>query len=165
MTNKTDFLQETISATGEILGGNTGAWIAKMVTGIVIALMQSVEAAAVAIAFFLAMCLLDAVLGVMRRYKMNKEPGVTNVPIKAWRMISGPAAKWMVGGIVLMVGSFFDHVLFGQDAFMGGPVLKFFTGVVLGAITVEVAGKADYLQGWGLADKLRARFPEFFGAG
>jgi hypothetical protein len=45
---------------------------------------------------------------------------------------------------------------------IGGPMLKFLTGVVLGAIIIEVAGKADYLQGWGLSDKLRKRFPEFF---
>jgi hypothetical protein len=52
--------------------------------------------------------------------------------------------------------------MFGQDAFVHGPVLKFFTGVVLGAIIIEVTAKADYLQGWGITDRLRKRFPEFF---
>jgi hypothetical protein len=98
----------------------------------------------------------------MRVYKKNKQPHTTNTPIKPWRMISGPASKWFVGGIVMMAGSFFDNVLFGYDTMIGGPMLKFLTGVVLGAIIIEVAGKADYLQGWGLSDKLRKRFPEFF---
>lgn len=163
MTNRTDFFDETLSATQEILGGTTGAWGAKMLAGVAIALMQSVEAATVAIAIFAALCLLDAVLGVMRVYKRNKvERDVPNEPIKVWRIVSGPASKWLVGGIVLLTGSFFDHVMFGTDAFLGGPMLKFFTGIVLGAITIEVAAKADYLQGWGISDKLRKRFPEFF---
>jgi hypothetical protein len=117
----------------------------------------------VAIAIFAALCLLDAVLGVMRVYKRNKtEKDIPNEPIKVWRLVSGPASKWLVGGIVLLTGSFFDHVMFGAEAFLGGPMLKFFTGIVLGAITIEVAAKADYLQGWGISEKLRKRFPEFF---
>ena len=165
MTSRTDFFQETVSATVEILGGTPGAWGAKMLAGIAIALMQSIEAATVAIAMFLALCILDAILGVMRVYKRNKtETDKPNEPIKVWRIISGPASKWLVGGIVLLTGSFFDHVMFGAEAFLGGPMLKFFTGIVLGAITIEVAAKADYLQAWGISDKLRKRFPEFFSA-
>jgi hypothetical protein len=165
MTSRTDFFQETVSATVEILGGTPGAWGAKMLAGIAIALMQSIEAATVAIAMFLALCILDAVLGVMRVYKRNKtETDKPNEPIKVWRIISGPASKWLVGGIVLLTGSFFDHVMFGAEAFLGGPMLKFFTGIVLGAITIEVTAKADYLQAWGISDKLRKRFPEFFSA-
>jgi hypothetical protein len=165
MSRHADFFQETISATTEILGGTPGAWGAKMLAGIAIALMQSIEAATVAIAMFLALCILDAVLGVMRVYKRNKtETDKPNEPIKVWRIISGPASKWLVGGIVLLTGSFFDHVMFGAEAFLGGPMLKFFTGIVLGAITIEVTAKADYLQAWGISDKLRKRFPEFFSA-
>jgi hypothetical protein len=165
MTSRTDFFQETVSATVEILGGTPGAWGAKMLAGIAIALMQSIEAATVAIAMFLALCILDAILGVMRVYKRNKtETDKPNEPIKVWRIISGPASKWLVGGVVLLTGSFFDHVMFGSEAFLGGPMLKFFTGIVLGAITIEVAAKADYLQAWGISDKLRKRFPEFFSA-
>jgi hypothetical protein len=165
MSKHADFFQETISATTEILGGTPGAWGAKMLAGIAIALMQSIEAATVAIAMFLALCILDAILGVMRVYKRNKtETDKPNEPIKVWRIISGPASKWLVGGIVLLTGSFFDHVMFGAEAFLGGPMLKFFTGIVLGAITIEVTAKADYLQAWGISDKLRKRFPEFFSA-
>jgi len=165
MSKHADFFQETISATTEILGGTPGAWGAKMLAGIAIALMQSIEAATVAIAMFLALCILDAILGVMRVYKRNKtETDKPNEPIKVWRIISGPASKWLVGGIVLLTGSFFDHVMFGAEAFLGGPMLKFFTGIVLGAITIEVVAKADYLQAWGISDKLRKRFPEFFSA-
>ena len=162
MSNKTDFFQETLSATHEILGGSPGAWGTKMITGIIMALAQSVEAATIAIAVFLVLCILDSILGVMRQVKINRQPGSVNVPIKVWRIISGPASKWLVGGIVLLAASFFDHVMFGADAWMGGPVLKFCTGIVLGAITIEVAAKADYLQKWGISDKLRSRFPEFF---
>jgi hypothetical protein len=162
MSKHADFFQETLSATTEILGGTPGAWGGKMLAGIAIALMQSIEAATIAIALFLALCILDAILGVMRQIKINRKPGTDNVPIKVWRMISGPASKWLVGGIVLMAASFFDHVMFGADAWLGGPVLKFCTGVVLGAITIEVTAKADYLQGWGISDKLRKRFPEWF---
>jgi hypothetical protein len=162
MSSRTDFFQETVSATTEILGGSPGAWGTKMIAGVVLALMQSVEAATIAIAVFLVLCILDAVLGVMRQLKVNREPNSVNVPIKVWRLVSGPASKWLVGGIVLLASSFFDHVMFGADAWMGGPVLKFCTGIVLGAITIEVAAKADYLQKWGISDKLRARFPEFF---
>jgi hypothetical protein len=165
MSKHADFFQETVSATVEILGGTPGAWGAKMLAGIAIALMQSIEAATVAIAMFLALCILDAILGVMRVYKRNKtETDKPNEPIKVWRIISGPASKWLVGGIVLLTGSFFDHVMFGAEAFLGGPMLKFFTGIVLGAITIEVTAKADYLQAWGISDKLRKRFPEFFSA-
>jgi len=163
MTNRTDFFHETLSATTEILGGTPGAWGTKMLAGVAIALMQSVEAATVAIAIFAALCILDAILGVMRVYKRNKvERDIPNEPIKVWRLVSGPASKWLVGGIVLLTGSFFDHVMFGSEAFLGGPMLKFFTGIVLGAITIEVAAKADYLQSWGISEKLRKRFPEFF---
>ena len=162
MSNKTHFFQETLSATHEILRGTPGAWGAKMFTGIILAVAQSVEAATIAIAVFLVLCILDAILGVMRQVKMNREPDSVNVPIKVWRLISGPASKWLVGGIVLLAASFFDNVMFGADAWMGGPVLKFCTGIVLGAITIEVAAKADYLQKWGISDKLRSRFPEFF---
>jgi hypothetical protein len=162
MTNRTDFFQETLSATAEILGGSPTVWGTKMLAGIILALAQSVEAATIAIAVFLVLCILDAILGVMRQIKLNRKPGTDNVPIKVWRIISGPASKWLVGGIVLMAASFFDHVMFGADAWLGGPVLKFCTGVVLGAITIEVAAKADYLQKWGISDKLRKKFPELF---
>jgi hypothetical protein len=163
MTNRTDFFQEVANATSEIiLGGNPVAWGAKVLSGVAIALLQSIEAATLAIAAFMALCLFDAVLGVIRQIKRNQEPGTTNVPIKAWRVISGPASKWLVGGIVLLASSFFDNVMFGSDAWMGGPVLKFCTGVVLGAILIEVVAKADYLQGWGLSDRLRKKFPELF---
>ena len=64
---------------------------------------------------------------------------------------------------MLLAASFFDNVMFGAGAWMGGPVLKFCTGIVLGAIIIEVAAKADYLQRWGIADKLKRRFPELFG--
>jgi hypothetical protein len=162
MTNRTDFFHETLSATTEILGGGTGAWVAKMTAGVIFALAQSVEAATIAIAVFLVLCILDAILGLMRQIKINRQPGSVNVPIKVWRLVSGPASKWLVGGVVLLAASFFDHVMFGADAWMGGPVLKFCSGIVLGAITIEVAAKADYLQSWGISDKLRKRFPEFF---
>jgi hypothetical protein len=157
-----NFVSETLSATHEILGGTPGTWGAKVVTGAVLAIAQSVEAATIAISIFLVMCCMDAILGVMRVLKRNINSVEPNIPIKPWRIISGPASKWFVGGIVLLVASFFDNVMFGSQAFLGGPVLKFMSGVVLGAITIEVAAKADYLQGWGLADKLRERFPEFF---
>lgn len=162
MSKNTDFLTETLSATSEILGGTPGAWGTKMLSGIIPAMAQSVEAATIAIAVFFVLCMLDAILGVMRQIKLNREPDTQNVPIKAWRLISGPASKWFVGGIVLLASSFFDNVMFGAEAWMGGPVLKFCTGIVLGAITIEVAAKADYLQKWGIADKLRKRFPELF---
>lgn len=162
MSNRTDFFHETLSATTEILGGGTAAWGAKMTAGVILAVAQSIEAATIAIAFFLVLCILDAILGLMRQIKINRQPGSVNVPIKVWRLISGPASKWLVGGVVLLASSFFDHVMFGADAWMGGPVLKFCTGIVLGAIIIEVAAKADYLQKWGISDKLRRRFPEFF---
>jgi len=157
-----DFFKQVQTATLEIFSGGPVAWASKVITGIAIAIVQSVEASVVAIAMFLVLCILDAILGVMRVYKKNKQPNTVNVAIKPWRIISGPASKWFVGGIVLLAASFFDNVVFGHEAIMGGPLLKFSTGVVLGAIILEVAGKADYLQGWGLADRLRNRFPEFF---
>jgi hypothetical protein len=159
-----DFIRQIQTATVEIFSGSPMAWLSKVLTGAAIAIIQSVEASVVAIAMFLVLCLLDAILGVMRVYKRNKQPNIVNTPIKPWRMISGPASKWFVGGIVLLASSFFDNVIFGHEAVLGGPLLKFSTGVVLGAIIIEVAGKADYLQGWGLTDKLRKRFPEFFSA-
>ena len=162
MNNNNNFLTETLGAADEMLGGTPGTWATKALAGAAIAIAQSVEAATIAIAIFLVMCIMDAILGVMRVLKRNIRSSEPNTPIKPWRMISGPASKWFVGGIVLLVSSFFDHVMFGASAFLGGPVLKFMSGVVLGAITIEVAAKADYLQGWGLADKLRERFPEFF---
>ena len=156
------FAVQVQTAVLEVFSGGPISWASKVLTGVAIAIVQSVEASMVAIGMFLVLCILDAILGVMRVYKKNKQPHTTNTPIKPWRMISGPASKWFVGGIVMMAGSFFDNVLFGYDAMIGGPMLKFLTGVVLGAIIIEVAGKADYLQGWGLSDKLRKRFPEFF---
>jgi hypothetical protein len=156
------FIVQIQTAVMEVFSGGPLAWGSKVLTGVAIAIVQSVEASMVAIGMFLVLCILDAILGVMRVYKRNSKPHTVNVPIKPWRMISGPASKWFVGGIVMMAGSFFDHVIFGFDAIVGGPMLKFMTGVVLGAIIIEVAGKADYLQGWGLSDKLRKRFPEFF---
>jgi hypothetical protein len=163
MTPKPDFFTEITSATSEIFGGTSSAWMAKVISGMLIALLQSIEAATLAIAAFLGLCILDAILGVMRVSKRNKRnPNKPNEAIKVWRLVSGPASKWFVGGVVLLSGSFFDHVMFGSDAMLGGPTLKFFSGVVLGAIVIEVTAKADYLQGWGITDRLRKRFPEFF---
>jgi hypothetical protein len=156
------FIVQIQTAITEVFSGGPVAWASKVLTGIAIAIIQSVEASLVAIAMFLVLCILDAVLGVMRVYKRNKLPNTVNTPIKPWFLISGPASKWFVGGIVMLAASFFDNVMFGHEALLGGPLLKFSTGVVLGAIILEVAGKADYLQGWGLTDKLRKRFPEFF---
>ena len=165
MNKQHDFINEIASATGEIFGGSSSNWLAKVISGILIALIQSIEASSLAIAAFLGLCILDAILGVMRVIKRNKRnPNKPNIPVNAWRMISGPASKWFVGGVVLMSGSFFDHVMFGNEAVLGGPVLKFFSGVVLGAILIEVTAKADYLQGWGITVRLRKRFPELFAA-
>ena len=158
------FDTEALSAMSEIMGGTPAAWATKVAAGVIIALMQSVEAATVSIAIFLMMCILDAILGVMRQVKLNKQPGTVNVPIKVWRIISGPASKWFVGGLMILAASFFDHVVFGADAWVGGPVLKFCSGVVMGAITIEVAAKVDYLQKWRLSEKLRKKFPDWFDA-
>ena len=157
-----NFAQQIQSDILEVFSGGPLSWSAKVLSGIALAIVQSVEASIVSIAMFLLLCLLDSVLGVMRVVKKNRRTDVPNIPIKPWRIVSGPASKWFVGGIVLLASSFFDNVMFGHEAILGGPLLKFSTGVVLGAIILEVAGKADYLQGWGLTDRLKKKFPEFF---
>ena len=163
MSNKTDFFQETLSATHEILGGSPGAWGTKMITGVIMALAQSVEAATIAIAVFLVLCILDAILGVMRQVKINMQPGSVNVPNQGMachiRACLEMACRWYraAGGIVLRQRDVRCRCL---DGWSCAEVL---TGIVLGAIIIEVAAKADYLQRWGIADKLKRRFPELFG--
>jgi hypothetical protein len=174
MTNRTDFFREALSAAQELFTGSWAAWITKISTGSAVVwggelmsragvtIKHSVEAATTAIILFIILTAFDAILGVMRQIKKNRQPHTVNVPIKAWRVLSGPAAKWLVGGIALLASSFIDGAVFGIDSWVGGPVLKFSTGIAMGAIGIEVAAKVDYLLRWGWADKLRKRFPELF---
>lgn len=162
MTNTNTFAEQVNSAAQEIFGGTAGSWGLKLLLGAVAALVHAVETATLSIAAFAFLCLADAILGVMRQAKRNRTGDGQRQAIKVWRLVSGPAAKWFVGMIVLLCGSFFDLVLFGEQPFLGGPLLLFFSGVLLGAIVVEVAAKADYLQGWGLSAKLRKKYPQLF---
>jgi predicted metal-binding membrane protein len=160
---KQDFGEEISSAAQELFGGSLGTWLTKLLFGAIAALIHAVEAAWISITVFAFLCIADAILGVLRQIKRNRKGDGERIAIKAWRVVSGPASKWFVAAVVLVGGGAIDLALFGTDPAIGGPILKFLSGIILGAIIVEVAAKADYLQGWGLESRLRERFPELFG--
>ena len=144
---------DTASAVQEYVGGGPTVWVWKMAGAAVAAGAHGAEAAAIVIGGWFFLVLTDTLLGVLLAIR---KAGLS--VIKPGRLVSGPAAKFLVGGMVLLAGSIFDVAVFGSDpdAWLQGTALKVVAGVVLFSILLQVADKADVILGFGIGERLRA---------